>query len=52
MVTAFSETAGEVIVAYDAGKDFTRVMLDVSGDAVADLVLRVDGQLDPSGLVL
>jgi Ca2+-binding RTX toxin-like protein len=52
VVSAFSETAGELILSYNAAKGWTRVSLDVSGDAVADLVIRVDGELTAGGLVL
>ncbi len=52
VVSAFSETAGELILSYNAAKGWTKVMLDVSGDAVADLVIRVDGEITAGGLIL
>jgi Ca2+-binding RTX toxin-like protein len=52
LVSAFSETPGEVVLAYSAKKGWTRLSLDVSGDGVEDFVLRVDGQLTADGLVL
>ena len=52
VVSAFSETVGELILSYNAAKGWTKLMLDVSGDAIADLVVRIDGEVTAGGLIL
>ena len=52
LVSAFTGAAGQAVLAYNATKDWTRLTLDVNGDAIADFDLRVDGELTAAGLVL
>ena len=41
----FTTQAGQAVLAYDAISDTTQLTLDVNGDAVADLTLRIDGHV-------
>jgi Ca2+-binding RTX toxin-like protein len=52
VVAGFTETAGEVRLIQDLARGRTTLEADVNGDAVADLVVRVDSLLTEAGLVL
>lgn len=43
LVSAFTGHAGELVVAYDAQDDLTRIMGDVNGDGRADLLIEALG---------
>lgn len=52
-VQRFTDTAGELVVRYDAGEDHTRVRGDVDGDGQADFILTLNGdQTGFAGLIL
>ncbi|TFW14353.1 calcium-binding protein [Brevundimonas intermedia] len=46
LVDAFSKTAGEITLVYDAAKDFTVLSADVNGDGVADMRIVINGDHD------
>jgi Ca2+-binding RTX toxin-like protein len=53
LVSDFSNTAGEGVLSYDAGRDRTLLLLDDDGDGRADLKLVMDGdQTGFGGFVL
>ncbi|MGF7146562.1 Ca2+-binding RTX toxin-like protein [Sphingomonas zeicaulis] len=45
LVTALTGTAGELAVVFDAGTDTTSLLGDVDGDAIADLIIHVTGDV-------
>ncbi|RZJ43387.1 MAG: matrixin family metalloprotease, partial [Brevundimonas sp.] len=42
-VSAFSRTAGELVMSYDAATNVTSLTLDVNGDGVADMLVKFTG---------
>ncbi|RZJ79662.1 MAG: hypothetical protein EON88_32775, partial [Brevundimonas sp.] len=43
LVSAFTRSAGEMLLSFDVGSNRTTVSLDVNGDGVADFALLLDG---------
>jgi Ca2+-binding RTX toxin-like protein len=53
IVAMFSDTPGEIILRYSAGKDRTTLRADTDGDSIAELVIIMDGdQTGFGGFVL
>ena len=53
IVAMFSDTPGEIILRYSAGKDRTTLRGDTDGDSIAELVITLDGdQTGFGGFVL
>ena len=53
IVAMFTDTPGEIILRYSAGKDRTTLRGDADGDSIAELVITMDGdQTGFSGFVL
>ena len=53
IVAMFTDTPGEIILRYSAGKDRTTLRGDTDGDSIADLVIALDGdQTGFAGFVL
>lgn len=44
VVDAFSGHAGELVLSYDASTDITSLTVDVNGDGVADMLVRLNGE--------
>ena len=51
-VSAFTGAAGQAVFAYNSSTNFTRISLDANGDKVADMVIDVLGQINPSADVI
>ena len=43
LVDAFTNTAGQVTLTYDAGTNITSLQADTNGDGVADMLVRITG---------
>ena len=46
LVDAFTNTAGQVTLTYDAGTNITSLRADTNGDGVADMLIRINGDHD------
>ncbi|KQS55523.1 hypothetical protein ASG17_05445 [Brevundimonas sp. Leaf363] len=44
IVDSFSGHAGELVLSYDASTDITSLTVDVNGDGVADMLVRLNGE--------
>jgi hypothetical protein len=49
MQHGFSGSAGEAYSSFDAGTGITSLFLDVNGDAVADMMIGLIGQVNLTG---
>jgi len=53
IVSSFTNTAGQMTVAYNAGTNITLLSFDMNGDSIADMAIEVVGNVTlPSDFIL